>query len=196
MLRCRDRTDLTLTTTIPTSSRRRRWTYADYCKIPPDRKRHEIIDGRHFVNPGPSHYHQKLALRLADEFLDCIERPGLGDVTIAPFDVHLGRGTLVQPDIVVVTAKNLSLVGDKKLTGVPDLLVEVISPSRPNYDRRTKRQRYERAGAPESWIVDPVARCIEQYVLRDGEYGSPVVCTASIRLHVLRGITIDLERIW
>jgi len=195
MLRCRDRTDFPVTTAIP-STRRRRWTYADYCKIPPDRSRHEIIDGRHFVSPGPSYYHQKLARRLAHEFQDHMEQLGLGDVMIAPYDVHLARGTVVQPDLVVVTAKNLSLIGARKLTGVPDLLVEVLSPSRRNYDRQTKLARYERAGVPEFWIVDPREPRIEQYVLREGEYGKPLVCTESIRLSVLRSVTIDLQRVW
>jgi len=196
MLRCRDRTDFALTTVLSTSTRRRRWTYADYCKIPPDRKRHELIDGRHFVGPAPSSYHQKLSVRLAGEFLDLVERPGLGEVYAAPYDVHLGRGTIVQPDLVVVTTRNRSLIGEAKLTGVPDLLVEILSSTRRNYDRRTKRQKYERAGVREFWIVDPEAHCIEQYVLRAGKYGPPVVCTGVIRLRVVRGVAIDLERIW
>src|SRR5262245_31936834 len=196
MLRCRDRTEPTLTTTISTTNRRRRWTYADYCKIPPDRYRHELIDGRHFVSPAPSSYHQKLALRLAREFLERVEEPALGEVMIAPFDVHLGRGSVVQPDLVVVTQKNRSLVGHAKLTGVPDLLVEILSPSRRNYDRRIKRKKYERAGVREFWIVDPEVPCIEQYVLRAGAYGRAVVCTDSIRLRVLRGVEFDLKRIW
>jgi Uma2 family endonuclease len=185
-----------LTAIIRTTSRRRRWTYADYCKIPPDRCRHELIDGRHFVSPAPSSYHQKLSLRLAGEFLELVERRGLGEVFPAPFDVHLGRGTVVQPDLVVVTAKNRSLVGEAKLAGVPDLLVEILSPSRRDYDCRIKRQKYERAGVREFWIVDPEAPCIEQYVLRAGKYGRAIVCTDSIRLRVLRRVEIDLKKVW
>ncbi|HZN38909.1 MAG TPA: Uma2 family endonuclease [Planctomycetota bacterium] len=185
-----------MTTAIPTSTRRRRWTYADYCKIPPDRYRHEIIDGRHFVSPAPSSYHQKLSLRLAGEFLELVERRGLGEVFPAPFDVHLGRGTVVQPDLVVVTAKNRSLVGETKLAGVPDLLVEILSPSRRDYDCRIKRRKYERAGVREYWIVDPEVPCVEQYVLRAGRYGLAVLRTESIRLRVLRRVEIDLKRVW
>lgn len=196
MLRCRDRTEPTLTATIRTTSHSRRWTYADYCKIPPDRYRHELIDGRHFVSPAPSSYHQKLSLRLAGEFLERVERPGLGEVFAAPFDVHLARGTVVQPDLVVVTKKNRSLVGEAKLAGVPDLLVEILSPSRRDYDCRIKRKKYERAGVRELWIVDPEVPCIEQYVMRAGTYGRAVVCTESIRLRVLRGVEFVLKRIW
>ncbi|MBI4569614.1 MAG: hypothetical protein HY719_14565 [Planctomycetes bacterium] len=37
----------------------RRLTYEDYCAIPDDGKRHEIIDGRHYVSPAPTPYHQR-----------------------------------------------------------------------------------------------------------------------------------------
>lgn len=44
MLRCRERSEATLTTTIPTSTRRRRWTYADYCRILPGVREFWIVD--------------------------------------------------------------------------------------------------------------------------------------------------------
>jgi hypothetical protein len=58
MLRCLGSPPMTTT-----AARTRLWTYADYCRIPPDRKRHEIIDGRHFVNPAPSSLVQRSASR-------------------------------------------------------------------------------------------------------------------------------------
>jgi len=194
MLRCLQRTEPLVTATTP--ARRRRWTYAEYCKIPADRYRHELIDGRHYVNPAPSPYHQQVAGRLFYQLMDRIEIPGVGLVFVAPIDVHLGRGSLVQPDIVVLRTRNLSIVGDKKLTGVPDLLVEVLSPSNRSYDRRTKRDRYERSGVREYWIVDPEARCIEQLVLRGRVFAPSVVCKDRIRLRALRGIEVDLSRVW
>ncbi|HEX5054078.1 MAG TPA: Uma2 family endonuclease, partial [Planctomycetota bacterium] len=151
MLRCAMGTIPTTTAVQPD---RRSWTYADYCRIPPDRYRHELIDGRHFVTPAPSPYHQTIQARLLYELMRLVEKTGLGRVLAAPLDVHLGRGTLVQPDLVVLRARNRSIIGDKKLTGVPDLLVEILSPSRRSYDRRTKRARYERAGVGEFWLVD------------------------------------------
>jgi len=174
----------------------RRWTYADYCRIPPDRNRHEIIDGRHYVNPAPSPYHQTVALNLAVEFVTKIKKPGLGAVFIAPIDVHLGRGSVVQPDLVVLRPKNTSIIGPKKLTGVPDLLIEILSPSTRRYDRRQKRNRYERAGVRELWLVDPDTRTVEQFVLRGKVYAAPFIATTRVSLRVLRGITIDLNEVW
>lgn len=195
MLRCLHSHGTAMTTSTATR-RTRRWTYADYCRIPPDRKRHELIDGRHFVNPAPSPYHQTVSRRLLYELMRRIEKPGLGEVFHAPIDVHLGPGTVVQPDLVVLRPRTRSIVGDKKLTGVPDLLIEILSPSNRAYDRRTKRDRYERSGVCEFWLVDPDTHTIEQLVLRRGAYAAPVVVTQSVTLRVFRGITIDLHEVW
>jgi Uma2 family endonuclease len=193
MLRCLD----AIRRAIPmTSTAQRRWTYADYCRIPPDRLRHEIIDGRHFVNPAPSPYHQTVALRLAFEFMRLVDKPGRGRVFVAPIDVHLGPGTVVQPDLVVLRERSSPIVGDKKLTGVPDLLIEILSPSNRRYDTHTKRDRYERAGVREFWIVDPDRRTIAQLVLRRGAYVAAPEVTDRITLRCLRRVAIDLAEVW
>jgi Uma2 family endonuclease len=179
------------------TARTRRWTYADYCRIPPDRKRHEIIDGRHYVNPAPTPYHQTVSIRLAYELMRLVEKPGLGRVLTSPIDVHLAPGTVVQPDLVVLRPRNASIIGPKKLTGVPDLLIEVMSPSNRSYDRRTKRDRYERSGVRELWLVDPEAHTVAQLVLgRDGRYRAALVSGEQVTLHVVRGVAIDLTEVW
>ena len=191
MLRCRDEPPMTATLRKP-----RRWTYADYCRIPPDRLRHEIIDGRHFVTPAPSPYHQRVSRRLEYQLMQKIEETGRGEVFDAPIDVHLGRGSLVQPDLLVLRNANRSIVGPRKLTGVPDLLIEILSPRTRRHDRKRKKRRYERAGVPEFWLVDPDKHIVEQFVLRDGRYGEPVTSGESVRLKILRNVTIDLREVW
>ncbi len=178
------------------TARTRRWTYADYCRIPPDRNRHEIVDGRHFVNPAPSPGHQSTTGLLYFELVRLVEKTGKGRVFIAPIDVHLAPGTVVQPDIVVLRRKNASLVGATKITGVPDLLIEVLSPSNRDYDRRIKLGRYERAGVREFWLVDPGARTVEQFVRRRLGYGEPHRTGDAVTLHVMRTVTIDLAEVW
>ncbi|MBK8100896.1 MAG: Uma2 family endonuclease [Planctomycetes bacterium] len=186
----------TTTTTNRKLPRGKRWTYADYCRIPPDRKRHEIIDGRHFVSPSPSPFHQWIQVQLLVELCNRIGRTNLGRVFSAPLDVHLGRGTVVQPDIVVLVTTPCRVETDKKISGAPDLLIEVLSPSTRTHDRKRKFERYQRAGVREFWIVDPSARRIEQFVLQDGRYGEPVVATDRIRLHILPQVEFDLAIVW
>ena len=192
MLRCLE----PLPTMTTTAARARRWTYADYCRIPPDRLRHEIIDGRHFVNPAPSPYHQTVSRRLLYELMRLVEKRELGEVFHAPIDVHLGPGTVVQPDLVVLRPRTRSIVGPKKLTGVPDLMIEILSPSNRRYDTRIKRERYERAWVREFWLVDPDGHTIEQLLLRDRCYVLVATAAERITLRILRGVTIHLGEVW
>ncbi|MFY9346063.1 MAG: Uma2 family endonuclease [Planctomycetota bacterium] len=183
-------------TGVRSRSRHRVWTYADYCRIPADRKRHEIIDGRHYVTPAPSVGHQDASAGLTIEIGIRVRTPGLGKVYSAPLDVDLGRGTVVQPDLVVVMQNNRAVIGDKKITGAPDFVIEILSPSTSRRDRRLKKARYQRAGVREFWIVDAKKKSVRQFVLRDGRYGRGVVCKDRIRLHVVRGVSIDLAKVW
>jgi Uma2 family endonuclease len=186
------------TTTAKRSRVRTSWTYADYCRIPADRKRHEIIDGRHYVTPAPEPYHQAVTLRLASRLLGLIAESGLGDVYVSPIDLHLGPGTVVQPDVLAVTTANRDIVGRKKITGRPDLVIEVLSPTASSLrrDRRLKYDRYRRAGVPEYWIVDPQARLVEQYVLHRGRYRRGQRSGERIELAAFPGVAVPLRAVW
>lgn len=174
----------------------RRWTYADYCRIPADRKRHEIIMGRHYVSPSPDYGHQVVSAALHHQLMRRVTDAGRGVVLAAPMDVHLAPGTVVQPDLVVVLQGNSGVLGAKKITGVPDLLVEILSPSTRRRDLRLKRRQYEAAGVQEYWIVDREARKVAQFVLHDGIYAGPFVFDRAVRMHVVRAAAIDLTKLW
>lgn len=47
--------------------------------------------------------------------------------------------------------------------GVPDLIIEIVSPGSIIRDRVQKKAIYEKAGGDEYWIVDPKYRSIEIY---------------------------------
>lgn len=69
----------------------------------------------------------------------------------------------VRPDLIVVCDENK--IGNKNITGAPDLVVEVLSPSTAKNDRLIKFNSYEKAGVKEYWIVDPYNQTIEVYLL-------------------------------
>ena len=47
----------------------------------------------------------------------------------------------------------LDRVAEKKISGAPDLAVEIASPCTAAYDRLTKYEKYAQAGITEYWIV-------------------------------------------
>ncbi len=172
------------------------WTYDDYAAIPDDGKRYEIIDGVLYMAPSPNFAHQSSNMRFLAYLGTHIEFVGLGRVIGAPFDVDLGLGKTVQPDVMVILNANLGIITPEKIISAPDLVVEIASPSTAGYDRRDKQDAYARAGVPEYWVADPAARTIEVLVLEQGTYRSKGVFRgqATLPVGVLPEIPVRVEQ--
>lgn len=138
-------------------------TYKEYCLIPDDGKRHELLEGQHYVTPAPGTRHRRISKRLFTVLLHYFEEGGRGQVFYAPTDVILTDRDVVQPDLVVVTTP--AQISERGIEGPPTLLIEILSPSSADYDRTVKAQHYAALGVPHYWIVDPETRTVECYRL-------------------------------
>lgn len=149
------------------------WTYEEYAALPDDGKRYEIVSGVLYMSPSPSGQHQDAAGEIFSYLRAHVKLTGLGLVRMAPFDVILPAGDVVQPDVLVVFNEHFDRVTDKFILGAPDLVVEIASPSTATHDRHNKLDAYARAGVPEYWIVDPFSQTVEVLSLeRVGMYQS------------------------
>ena len=171
-------------------------TYEDYCLIPDDGKRHEIIDGALFMNPAPNSYHQMIIGRIYSQFDAVIRETKLGYVFFAPIDVRLDEFDIVQPDLVVVLNDRKSILTKQNIHGVPSLIVEILSPSNSHYDRQIKKKLYERTQVPEFWIVDPERESVEVYWLVNQKYESQLISGDKVPLRVLPSTVIDTTGLW
>jgi len=173
-------------------------TYQDYVKFPDDGQRHEIINGEHFVNPAPGTYHQDLSRHIQFQLYAAIELTGLGRVYDAPCDVQLTESDIVQPDIIVVLQAKIRKITPTKIKCVPDLLIEILSPSTRTYDNTDKKQLYEREKVPEYWIVDPQEHSVTRWLLDESDrYSASTIETESITYRgIPDGVVVDLTRVW
>jgi len=147
------------------------WTYEDWLQLPDDGSRYEVIDGELYMAPPPAIAHQSSSNRLATGMTVHSDRTDAGRVFNAPIGVRLPNQPVpFEPDIVFISNARKEIIGDKYIEGVPDLLVEILSPSNWPYDRQTKFEVYRDAGVPEYWIVDYRKKTIEVFVLDGGEY--------------------------
>lgn len=149
-----------------------RWTYADYAALPDDGRRYEIVDGVLYVTPSPGEAHQRVSKWFVHYLTTAVELAELGRVYHAPFDVELAPSVVVQPDIIVVLSSNLHIITPSRIVGVPDLVVEILSPGSAGFDRREKQDAYARAGLGEYWLADPAARTVELLMLEGERYRS------------------------
>ena len=136
----------------PTAARK--LTHEDFLGFPDDGRRHELIDGEHYVTPSPSERHQRVSFDLAVALGNYLKPTGRGRAYHAPFDVVLSGHDVVEPDLLVVLADQASIVTDENVRGAPAIVVEILSPGTRRQDETLKRRLYERAGVREYWLVD------------------------------------------
>ena len=168
-------------------------TYQDYRHFPDDGRRHEIIDGEHYVSPSPSTNHQNASRHIQFALYEQIERSGRGHVFNAPMDLELAPVDVVQPDLIVVLDEQRHIVLPSRIRGVPDLLVEILSPSTSERDQTLKRKLYESHGVPEYWIVDVDEQVVHRFILDKGRYGEAEDFHDTI---TFAGATVDLTDVW
>jgi Uma2 family endonuclease len=148
------------------------WTYADYAAIPNDGKRYEVVEGVLYMSPAPNLGHQGIAGEIFVHLHRFVQMTGLGRVFVAPADVELSIGNVVQPDVFAVLNEHLDRMAYSRLIGAPDLVVEVLSPGTMRHDLKAKLEAYERARVSEYWIVNPGERVVELLVLENRAYRS------------------------
>ena len=183
--------------TVQTSTK---WTYEDYALLPEDGRRHEIVDGEHYVNPAPNTKHQRVVLRLAIELSSFVRAHRLGEVFISPIDVVLSDNDIVQPDVVFVSKDRKSLLTAANIQGGPDLVVEVLSESNRRYDEIIKRKRYETFGVAEYWIVDPELEIVKIHRRATGAFErvAEIDCETggAITTPLLPGFSLDVRDVF
>ena len=171
----------------------RRWTYEAYSRLEDD-QRYEIIQGELLMAPAPDTWHQDWLNSLNLVITPFVRRNRLGRVFISPIDVVLDEENIVQPDIVFVAADGERIIQRRAIFGVPDLLVELVSPSSVRRDRYEKRELYARFGVREYWIGDPANRSLEILTLQDGQYALHCAAEEKGRVNslVVPGLEFDL----
>jgi len=121
---------------------------------------YEWVDGELVVTPGPDAPHQLVAGRLGREFARLADDRGHG-LTLHQMTFRVSHTRARIPDLVFIGRAKLPLpVRRRDLTTVPDLVVEILSPSTAARDLREKRDEYRIAGVPAYWIVDVDARSV------------------------------------
>ena len=131
-------------------------TYDDFALFPEDGKRHELIDGEHYVTPSPNTKHQQVLGSLHLLIGSWLEAHPIGRVFLAPFDVVFSNFDVVEPDLLYMSkARAATILTAQHVRGTPELVVEIGSPGTRTRDETIKRRLYERAGVSEYWTVDP-----------------------------------------
>ncbi|OFV92070.1 MAG: hypothetical protein A3G76_08510 [Acidobacteria bacterium RIFCSPLOWO2_12_FULL_65_11] len=144
-------------------------TYDDFVLFPDDGRRHELIDGEHYVTPSPNTKHQRVLANLHLMMGSWLETHPIGEVFFAPYDVVLSHFDIVEPDLLYFSAERAAeVLTQLHARGAPDIVVEIASPGTRKRDETIKRTLYERTGTIEYWVIDPKIDVVRVY-RRDGD---------------------------
>lgn len=166
----------------------RTFTYADLEALPEDSEhRYELSYGALVVTPAPDTRHQAVATAVGGVLL---ARKLRSQRVLVEAELLIRPDVVKRPDVQVADE---NLVGGQYVAGVPDLVVEVHSPSTRVLDLTEKRLVYAQAGIPAYWLVDPEAQTLTVLELRGDAYESVGVVDAegSFEVSVPFAMTIE-----
>ena len=129
-----------------------KFNYQDYLQLPED-KRYEIIDGDLFMVPSPNEAHQHILSNIFYVLFDYVRKNKLGAVYCAPFDILFSEEDIVQPDIIFVSNENRKIITKDNIKGVPDLLIEILSPGTSKRDLGIKRSYMQKMGCVSTGLL-------------------------------------------
>ncbi|WP_437659879.1 Uma2 family endonuclease [Sorangium sp. So ce1182] len=186
----------------------RRATYADLEAVPPH-KVAELVRGTLHVFPRPAPKHARASSGLGAELTGPFDHgkggPGGWWILDEP-ELHFpdpdapGEIDALVPDLAGWRRERMPELPETAYFALaPDWVCEVLSPSTASFDRDEKMPVYAREGVRHAWLVDPIARTREVYVLgQDRRWGLAVVHrdAAHVRVEPFDAIELDLSVLW
>ncbi|WP_348652905.1 Uma2 family endonuclease [Polyangium sp. y55x31] len=186
------------------AEKRERATLAELEAVP-NNKVGEIINGTLYAFPRPAPQHSRASSVLGGDLMGPFQRgrggPGGWQIFDEP-ELLLGpegEEDILVPDIAGWRIERLPrLPRTARFMLAPDWVCEVLSPSTVTVDRAEKMPAYARHGVRYAWLVDPIARTLEVFMLERGRwvllgvYGGSAV----VRAEPFDAIELELAALW
>lgn len=159
----------------------------------------EWVDGEVILMSPVSNRHQDLADFLTALLRFFVETRQLGFVRSGPFQMKLAaRPSGREPDVLFLSADRSDRLKEMYLDGPADLVVEVISTESRTRDREDKFYEYEQAGVREYWLIDPIRKQAEFYLLGEDGIYHPATVGPDGEFHseALKGLRLKVAWLW
>ena len=141
------------------------YRYEDYLQIDettPAEERYELIFGNIYMMSGASRAHQDIVGNIFFKMKQLKKERGCSPV-IAPYDLKIECDSVinvVQPDVLLYCED----------AQIPCAIFEVLSASTAYKDKSVKKELYECFGVLNYFLVDPLAKTVDKFILQDTKY--------------------------
>lgn len=183
---------------IATKPQLKHYTLEDFLAIPEGYPRYEFWDGEILEIVSPTSHHQFISANLFRLLDGYCRTHDLGVVLTAPLDVRLSPRYVFQPDLLFIAkARKAKLIGER-ITGAPDMVIEILSPATSARDLNQKRKIYAKHGVAEYWIVDPDDETLEVQRLQNKVLTTLGIYEKGQKLTspTFKGLTLAIDRIF
>lgn len=180
-----------------TVEKKKKYTVEDYMMLE-EGSPFQLVENELIMSPSPNSIHQAIVARLSQIILNFLDGVGKGGYVAVSMDVVFDENNVFQPDVLYVSGERQNAIVKERVEGVPDLVIEILSPSNAYYDLRQKKDVYQRYRVQEYIIVDPPAFSFELYILKDGVYQLHHKAEKTEKLNsvLLPGLSFDLAKIF
>lgn len=133
----------------------------------------EYIDGVVYMSPSPNTKHQRISMKISAFLFHLLDGKDC-EVLAAPYDIELvdeesDEKKIIIPDLSIIC--DHSGFTEQKYIGVPELIIEIVSPSNQSHDLIFKTNLYQKFHVKEYWIINPILNNIMVYSLgEDNKY--------------------------
>jgi len=147
-----------------------RMTATEFLQLPETNLPRQLLNGEVIEMNAPELPHQDVVGNTFVLFKLKAKELG-GKAYVAPVDVYFDERNMPQPDVIWLAPNTqCEMIGTQRLSGAPDLIAEVLSPSTAHVDRKGKLRLYEKHGVREYWLVDPRDQLVEVWQHQNGHF--------------------------
>ncbi|WP_132746309.1 type II toxin-antitoxin system Phd/YefM family antitoxin [Scopulibacillus darangshiensis] len=181
----------------------RQASYEEFVELTRDEEnRYEYIDGEIYLLASPRTAHQFAITEMLVTFHQWFQGNECTPF-VAPYDIRLKRlnrndPNVVQPDLMVICDLDDHLDERDYYTGVPSLVVEVLSESTRSKDMVKKLDLYMESDVKEYWIVNPLNKEVTIYGFENNEVNKTRTYkhNETAQSFLFEGLSVELERIF
>ena len=139
-------------------------TIDDLMRMPKDGVKYELVDGEIVMSPAGMR-HSAVAAKILGAIFVFLQDHPIGEVYASDVGIILPDGNVRSPDVTFVSRAKLPNGQSPETYGalVPDLVVEVLSPSDSMRFVGEKIGEYFENGVPLVWLVDPRLKKVTVY---------------------------------
>ncbi len=156
----------------------------------------DFVQGYIYIQMGASVTHERIFSRIFLQLGLFVAQHQLGEVFGSRLSIGMTADYHPEPDIFFVKKDNSGTYANDRFDGVPDLVIEIISPSTRKLDLDEKRVLYQQSRVPEVYFVDFAKKLILADILEEGEYVSLSLREGTLTSRVLPGLVWEVEKMY